>query len=580
MRTLLSTLSLALFALTSTAQIGSNCESQAVLRVGTGWDPVSNSVITTPLQPDPMWSLIQAPPPPSMWPITLGGPAFVIPTASGWALPGSNCTYINAFATNTAVQDNWDTTIVPYIFEREFCICDPEGQGNSFPVTFDLKLNADNWAEVILVHPGGLQQLLLAQPFVYTTNNFTNPPHTALVTHNLTPGTYRLHLYLRNKLVTMGVALDGTLTSPGLLADSACVDGGIITGYKYKDVDQNGVVSGSDTPVPGWVIQLFDSGGNLISSQTTDFNGYYFFSGLAPGTYTVTEVPQAGWVMVNPASGSQTVVVSNLGVTQADFLNDMTVVGQGCDFDLNFDVQVERCGATFTPSITGIPAGYQVVSTVWTFGDGYSSNELMPTHFYNAAGAYTACLEVTIFDGKECCTKTLCRDFGIDEPCEDDCNIEADIDIQFDERNCSYDFSAVINYTGVPIVNWFWDFGDGTTGNGSTITHQFPAPGSYNVCLTLFGRSRDGEDCCFRTICQKVNVDCDPCKGEALKMRGDEGAASDVQLFPNPSTGNFNLMVDLSRRCPGNPKHHRSERQQRLRHFSWKRYSRSKCLRN
>jgi PKD repeat protein len=60
---------------------------------------------------------------------------------------------------------------------------------------------------------------------------------------------------------------------------------------------------------------------------------------------------------------------------------------------------------------------------------------------------------------------------------------------QFESRgcnglNCTLDGSR--SWGGAsPIMSYSWDFGDGTTGSGSTMTHVFPAAGTYIVKLTV-----------------------------------------------------------------------------------------------
>lgn len=46
-------------------------------------------------------------------------------------------------------------------------------------------------------------------------------------------------------------------------------------------------------------------------------------------------------------------------------------------------------------------------------------------------------------------------------------------------------FSGLRSYDpeGNPVSDHFWDFGDGTQGNGATITHTYTEPGTYNVYL-------------------------------------------------------------------------------------------------
>lgn len=63
------------------------------------------------------------------------------------------------------------------------------------------------------------------------------------------------------------------------------------------------------------------------------------------------------------------------------------------------------------------------------------------------------------------------------------------------------DFIAMSDSTGVAPSAYSWDFGDGTTGNSSWLSHTFPAAGSYLVCLTIDNGG------CIDTYCDTVVVD-------------------------------------------------------------------------
>lgn len=54
---------------------------------------------------------------------------------------------------------------------------------------------------------------------------------------------------------------------------------------------------------------------------------------------------------------------------------------------------------------------------------------------------------------------------------------------------------------GTPSLSW--DFGDGTSGTGTSVTHQFPGPGTYNVKVT--------SDCPFDTLKKSVVINAPPC---------------------------------------------------------------------
>jgi PKD repeat protein len=47
-------------------------------------------------------------------------------------------------------------------------------------------------------------------------------------------------------------------------------------------------------------------------------------------------------------------------------------------------------------------------------------------------------------------------------------------------------FSALTTVSGKPVINYLWEFGDGTTGSGPTPAHTYQRPGSYTVTAVLF----------------------------------------------------------------------------------------------
>ena len=80
---------------------------------------------------------------------------------------------------------------------------------------------------------------------------------------------------------------------------------GKICGYKYEDMNGNGMLDVGDVPIQGWTIYL---SGAAIASTVTDEDGYFCFEGLMPGEYTVTEEERDGWVAMTPVSHAVTVV--------------------------------------------------------------------------------------------------------------------------------------------------------------------------------------------------------------------------------------------------------------------------------
>jgi gliding motility-associated-like protein len=307
------------FITASLLSFGQNCDGPVNdLIISTGYNPITSTTLGN-YAFDPMWRLIQAPADPPGWSANIGGPAIVVPLTSPWNLAGPNSTYINAYPTAQALTDNWNTGTTPYIFEREFCVC--LNGGTVADVTFDLNLNADNWAEVYLEDELGNQTLLLSQNYQYVTSNFTGAPAaSANVTLQLTGGNYKLKLYHRNKLVIMGANLDGKIYSTALLSDNTCTKRGSIAGYSRIDQNQSGTVDPSDPKAQGWLMRLYDQNNNLVSTMTTDHSGYYFFMDLDPGTYTVTAEGPSGWSVISPITATMTVNVDINVVDVAEFL--------------------------------------------------------------------------------------------------------------------------------------------------------------------------------------------------------------------------------------------------------------------
>jgi hypothetical protein len=75
------------------------------------------------------------------------------------------------------------------------------------------------------------------------------------------------------------------------------------SGVKWEDMNGDGHRDAGDDPLDGWTIQLY-KGTTLVGTDTTDSNGAYSFPLLQPGTYTVCEVLQSGWVQTFPNAGT------------------------------------------------------------------------------------------------------------------------------------------------------------------------------------------------------------------------------------------------------------------------------------
>ena len=103
-----------------------------------------------------------------------------------------------------------------------------------------------------------------------------------------------------------------------------------ISGMKYNDLDGNGINDG-EPGLADWTIQL-SKDGSTVDSATTGKDGSYIFEALSPGTYTITEVEQSGWVRTAPTDGSYIVTLSDADISGKDFGNHGSWAISGTSF--------------------------------------------------------------------------------------------------------------------------------------------------------------------------------------------------------------------------------------------------------
>ncbi len=119
---------------------------------------------------------------------------------------------------------------------------------------------------------------------------------------NLLPGQYTIsEIVQAGYLNTSAKALNVTLTTGQILnvTNTFGAFGNIqlatIQGIKYLDVNLNGTYDNSDTPLANWTINLANISGP-VGTQVTDANGFFQFSNLTPGQYTISEIVQPGYL--------------------------------------------------------------------------------------------------------------------------------------------------------------------------------------------------------------------------------------------------------------------------------------------
>jgi PKD repeat protein len=121
-----------------------------------------------------------------------------------------------------------------------------------------------------------------------------------------------------------------------------------------------------------------------------------------------------------------------------------------------------------------------IVSYSWNFGDGDTVTGVSVSHSYAASGTYTVTLTVTDDDGATdsiTATKTVMNRAPVASFTETAEIVDTEETISFDASD-SYDPDGTI-------VDYSWDFGDGTKGTAVSVQHAYSQDGTYTVTLTV-----------------------------------------------------------------------------------------------
>lgn len=246
----------------------------------------------------------------------------------------------------------------------------------------------------------------LMAPLVANSN-----PYGLSTTANITQaGSYAL-----TQVVTVVHTAAGRSTADATIAvpqPPPPVGTGAIGDFVWNDLNHNGIQDAGEPGIDGVKVTLTDSSNNVVGTTTTASNGYYQFTGLTAGTYTVT-VDSTSTALtgllptVIAAPGSTTANDSNPNpatVTLAtDSSTDETIdfgyylyvppTGKIGDFvwlDLNQN-GIQDAGE---PGINGVKVtlkdnGGNVIATQTTSGNGAYLFTGLP------AGTYTVCIDTS-----------------------------------------------------------------------------------------------------------------------------------------------------------------------------------------
>ncbi|HEX5001192.1 MAG TPA: PKD domain-containing protein [Bacteroidia bacterium] len=187
------------------------------------------------------------------------------------------------------------------------------------------------------------------------------------------------------------------------------------------------------------------------------------------------------------------------------------------------------CSSTLNFTDLSSGNGGVITSWMWDFGDGGTDTLQNPAHDYSAAGTYPVTLIVTTQAG---CQQSITGNVTVTLP---------PAALYTSVQNCVSDsvyFTDGSTASGSTLIQWSWDFGDGTSAGIENPVHQFAAAGIYNV--TLIVTDING---CSATYSQAVNVTALPVA--AYTPNGGSYTANTLVNYTNQSLNSLSWFWDF-----------------------------------
>ncbi len=287
----------------------------------------------------------------------------------------------------------------------------------------------------------------------------------------------------------------------------------------FASVNSNAQCTASFNSVP----DSAGSGVNFVSTSTgvSAFTNYTWTFGDGSSGYNSTEYHQyssSGWYLVC------LYINDSLNGCQSSIC-DSVYAGNGAVFCQSlFTWQPSGLTVAFLNQSTGANLNYH-----WDFGDGTTAANQNATHTYNQSGQYLVCL--TIWNGT--CSDTSCNYVTVSSggACQASFSV-------YDSAGVYY---FINTSTGTSFfTNYYWDFGDNSTGTGLNPTHVYNTMGGFLVCLTI----SDSAAGCNSTFCDSIWIGGGGGNCQAAFISSPDSAGSGVTFYNN-STGT-NSMTDYA----------------------------------
>lgn len=424
--------------------LSDECQASNTVNFTTGVDASGNVVAPGSGVVDQHWRLINNPPLvgcTNSLQSTINGSAYLVnhnnSGVNGWVNQPGTTTLApvdlgttNNFGCNNLSVGN--SAVVPYIFERLFCVCQDE------EVEMDLTFRGDDTLRLELID-------LISGAVIAASPGFRYPSATQSFSYSgtLPASSYALRAYLMNtNSTTLGFSVSGSMTNLSgrntMLAEGSCCVSNPLVITKILDNNCDGEIDRGDEVGVGWQFTVTDASGFQVATGTTNNSGNLIINDLAPGTYTVTETAQHGWLPGTPSNGSMQVTVTD-SLNQVYFLNCPQPCGEIIRDTIAYSCEdAQSIPYTFTfVNNSGMPVNAILINSATPLGTTITPDQFnlffSPIPNGGTYGPVTVninllnpvtkptnvCFTVKyLSDGKECCSYEHCVTILPPDPCE------------------------------------------------------------------------------------------------------------------------------------------------------------------